>query len=188
MTNGKEYVPFLEKKAQQETNIIHPHEITLDTPIPSLELSTRLYNTLIDDRLYTIGDVVACSSKELLRVPNFGPKCLEEVEALLASAGLALRDPNTEKPAPPPPPPPSPKPKVIERWIYVSEGYPEPGQPVLFYCGNGNSYCGTYFQVLGWCVPHPKSTGPDWHSLTRITVGVSRWMPVPGPDYEREFA
>ena len=163
-------------------------EITLGTHLAMVDLTARPYNALRDEGFENIGDVAECSSKELLRIPNFGKKCLKEVEAILASAGLALRDPNTEKPAPPPPPPPSPKPKVIERWIYVSEGYPEPGQPVLFYCGNGNSYCGTYFQVLGWCVPHPKSTGPDWHSLTRITVGVSRWMPVPGPDYEREFA
>jgi DNA-directed RNA polymerase alpha subunit len=90
MTSGKEYVPFLEKKAQQETNMKNPSKITLATLIPSLALSARPYNALMNDRLYTIRDVVECSSKELLRVPNFGPKCLEEVEALLASAGLAL--------------------------------------------------------------------------------------------------
>ena len=163
-------------------------KITSDTRLINTNLSMRPFNALVDDGIRTVGDVVECSFKELLRIPNFGPKCLKEVEGMLASAGFALRDPNTEKPVPPPPPPPPPKPKVVERWIYVSEGYPEPGQPVLFYCGNGAAYCGTYFQVLGWCVPEPKSTGPDWHTLTRITVGVSRWMPVPGPDYEREFA
>jgi DNA-directed RNA polymerase alpha subunit len=180
--------PNLKELLSEGPKAVSPEEITLETPIPSIYFSIRPHNALMQDNFKTIGDIVQCSFKELLRVPNFGPKCLEEVEALLASAGLALRDPNTEKPVPPPPPPPPPKPKVIERWIYISEGYPEPGQPVLFYCGNGSSYCGTYFKVLGWCVPHPKSTGPDWYSLTRITVGVVRWMPVPGPDYEREFA
>jgi hypothetical protein len=173
MTNGKEYVPFLEKKAQQETNITHPHEITLDTPVPSLELSTRLYNTLMNDRLYTIGDVVECSSKELLRVPNFGRKCLEEIEGVLSCAGLALRDPNTEKPVPPPSPQPTPV------WIYTSTDMPASGRQVLFRTWTGQIFYGGFLDGFGWFVPQPRNMSHDWDTLIKVNSGVAAWMKVP---------
>ena len=174
MTNDKGYVPFLEKIAQQETNIIHPHNITLDSPIPSLELSMRLYNTLMNDRLYTIGDVVECSSKELLRIPNFGKKCLKEVEAILASAGLALRDHNTERPVPPPPPP---QPAPV--WIYTSADMPASGRQVLFRTWTGEIFYGGFLDGFGWFVPQPRNMSHDWDTLIKVNSGVAAWMKVP---------
>jgi len=163
-------------------------EIVPSMGIWCLSLSWRPYYVLLGAGLRKIRDVIECSAEELLQIQNFGPKSLAEIEDRLATAGLALRAPNTEKVHIPLFPPEPPKPKYINRWFFVPEDYPNLEQSVLFYCVNGNAFLGTYVKGFGWCVPQPKSTGPDGDNLIRINVVVARWMPVPDRDYDQEFA
>jgi DNA-directed RNA polymerase alpha subunit len=70
------------------------------TPLQQLALTTRSRQALeagvfIDGPgmhfVKTIGDLVECSARDLLRTPNFGKKCLEEVRDKLSERGAALR-------------------------------------------------------------------------------------------------
>ena len=96
----------------------------LDQLIIELDLSVRAHNALTTEskwdgqryqyhlREMTIRELVAKSSNELLRVPNFGKVSLSDVRDRLAEYGLYLRD---EGPAPPAPPPPAPQPTLGHR-------------------------------------------------------------------------
>lgn len=64
----------------------------LDTPLDQLDLSTRSINCFKNEGLITIGDVIKLSEAELLRFPNFGRKGLIEVNEILSSFGVNLRD------------------------------------------------------------------------------------------------
>jgi DNA-directed RNA polymerase subunit alpha len=62
-----------------------------DTLIEELELGVRSYNCLKREGVETVGDLVAKSEAELLNIPNFGRKSIEEVRERLAERGLKLR-------------------------------------------------------------------------------------------------
>lgn len=53
--------------------------------------SVRTVNALHSDGIMTIRDLLGRRAEELLPIKNFGRKCLAEVRALLAEAGLYLR-------------------------------------------------------------------------------------------------
>jgi uncharacterized protein YjbI with pentapeptide repeats len=53
-----------------------------------LELSARSYNSLRLAGVKLIGDLVKMTEAELLRIPNFGRKSLNETKELLAQMGL----------------------------------------------------------------------------------------------------
>lgn len=52
----------------------------LDIKITDLPLDARVKNCLRYTCLYTIGDVFAIENEELMRIPNFGLKCLTELK------------------------------------------------------------------------------------------------------------
>lgn len=61
------------------------------TPVKYLSgLSTRASNCIINELGYeaTIGDVIAMSDKDMLRVPNFGKKSLRELRLLIEAYAL----------------------------------------------------------------------------------------------------
>jgi len=62
----------------------------LDTPLRQLELSVRAFNCLKNEGFNTIGDVLKCDEPELLRIPNFGRKSLNEFNELVAPFGLRV--------------------------------------------------------------------------------------------------
>jgi DNA-directed RNA polymerase subunit alpha len=62
-----------------------------DTPIEELELGVRSYNCLKREGIETIGDLVRRSDQELMCIPNFGRKSIEEVRERLAQNNLKLR-------------------------------------------------------------------------------------------------
>ena len=62
-----------------------------DTPIEELELGVRSYNCLKREGVETIGDLIAKSDQELMCIPNFGRKSIEEVRERLAKNNLKLR-------------------------------------------------------------------------------------------------
>jgi DNA-directed RNA polymerase subunit alpha len=62
-----------------------------DMLIEELELGVRSYNCLKREGVETVGDLVSKSEAELLNIPNFGKKSIEEVRERLAERGLSLR-------------------------------------------------------------------------------------------------
>ncbi|WP_264844836.1 DNA-directed RNA polymerase subunit alpha [Caldinitratiruptor microaerophilus] len=63
----------------------------LDMTIEELDLSVRSYNCLKRAGINTVGELVAKSDEEMIKVRNLGKKSLEEVKAKLAALGLSLR-------------------------------------------------------------------------------------------------
>ena len=60
-------------------------------PIEELELGVRSYNCLKREGVETVGDLIARSEAELMKIPNFGRKSIEEVRERLAKSNLKLR-------------------------------------------------------------------------------------------------
>jgi len=60
-------------------------------PIEELELGVRSYNCLKRVGIETIGDLTSKSEAELVAIPNFGRKSIEEVRAALAAHALTLK-------------------------------------------------------------------------------------------------
>jgi len=62
-----------------------------DVLIEELELGVRSYNCLKREGIQTVGDLVGKTEAELLNIPNFGKKSIDEVEDKLSERGLSLR-------------------------------------------------------------------------------------------------
>ncbi|MCS7007211.1 MAG: DNA-directed RNA polymerase subunit alpha, partial [Thermoleophilia bacterium] len=74
-------------EAAAEAPVTHGME---NFPIEELELGVRSYNCLKRVGIETIGDLTSKSESELVAIPNFGRKSIEEVRAALAQHGLTL--------------------------------------------------------------------------------------------------
>lgn len=62
-------------------------DFTLDTPLEAIPMQTRAFWVLCKILRYTcLREIAALSDAELLREPNFGPKSLYYVRALIAKA------------------------------------------------------------------------------------------------------
>ena len=61
------------------------------TPLSSLELSIRSANVVRNAKIYTVEDLISKTPEELLRLPDFSEKSLQEVETALAKRGLSLK-------------------------------------------------------------------------------------------------
>ena len=62
----------------------------LNIKIEDLELSIRVMNALIQNDIKTVGDLVQKTRDELIRIPNFGRKSLNEIKEVLGSMSLEL--------------------------------------------------------------------------------------------------
>lgn len=62
-----------------------------DILIEELEIGVRSYNCLKREGVQTVGDLVKRSEAELLNIPNFGRKSIEEIKENLAKLNLSLR-------------------------------------------------------------------------------------------------
>ncbi len=62
-----------------------------DVLIEELELGVRSYNCLKREGIQTVGDLVSKTEAELLNIPNFGKKSIDEVKDKLGERGLSLR-------------------------------------------------------------------------------------------------
>ncbi len=58
--------------------------------IEELDLSVRALNSLHNENIKTIGELVAKTDEDLLKFKNFGRKSLEEIKAALGTMGLSL--------------------------------------------------------------------------------------------------
>ncbi len=62
-----------------------------DMLIEELDLNVRSYNCLKREGIQTVGELVSKTEAELLNIPNFGKKSIDEVKEKLANRGLSLR-------------------------------------------------------------------------------------------------
>ena len=58
--------------------------------VDELELSVRSANCLKNDGINYVGELVQKSEAEMLRMPNFGWKSLNEIKEVIAGSGLHL--------------------------------------------------------------------------------------------------
>jgi DNA-directed RNA polymerase subunit alpha len=63
----------------------------LAMPISALDLSVRASNCLEAEGIQTVGDLVARTEDDLLKLKNFGRTTFKEVEKKLQSLGLSFR-------------------------------------------------------------------------------------------------
>ena len=75
-------------EATAEAPVTHGME---NFPIEELELGVRSYNCLKRVGIETIGDLTSKSEAELVAIPNFGRKSIEEVRVALGTHGLTLK-------------------------------------------------------------------------------------------------
>ncbi len=57
-----------------------------------LELTTRTENTLLAAGIRSVAQLISCAAVDLLKLPNFGPRSLQEVRECLELQKLSLRD------------------------------------------------------------------------------------------------
>jgi DNA-directed RNA polymerase alpha subunit len=82
-------------KKKLETAQAEHAELAVSSPflslmVGNLELSVRSANCLRNEYIVTLGDLVQRSEWELLRMPNFGRKSLNEIKEMLGEFGLCL--------------------------------------------------------------------------------------------------
>ena len=88
---GEESVtPVAQATAEQFYSVDTETEELLNSPVAALSLSVRASNCLDAARVATIGDLVARTEADLLRVRSFGKTSLNEVHQKLAELGLRL--------------------------------------------------------------------------------------------------
>ncbi|MDI3316667.1 MAG: DNA-directed RNA polymerase subunit alpha [Bacillota bacterium] len=80
-----------EDLSQGEPAEVSERDRLLERSIDELELSIRSYNCLKRAGINTIGELVAKTPEEMMKVRNLGRKSLEEVQEKLAVLGLSLR-------------------------------------------------------------------------------------------------
>ncbi|MEB3223017.1 MAG: DNA-directed RNA polymerase subunit alpha [Candidatus Sericytochromatia bacterium] len=71
----------------------------LDLSIEELELSVRAYNCLKRANIYTVGDLLKKSERELMDIKNFGKKSADEVIERLKAFGYSMAKDKDEEPA-----------------------------------------------------------------------------------------
>jgi len=62
-----------------------------DMLIEELDLGVRSYNCLKREGIQTVGDLISKTESELLNIPNFGKKSIDEVTEKIVERGLSLR-------------------------------------------------------------------------------------------------
>ena len=68
----------------------------LDRKVDELELSIRVMSALKTNGINTIEDIVIRTDSELLRLPNFGRKSLNEIKEVLSGMDLKMGEANGE--------------------------------------------------------------------------------------------
>lgn len=66
----------------------HSLEDRLKMSTAEIKLSVRTTNCLEERGIYTVGDLLNCTPKDLLSISNFGEKTLEEVYRALENFGF----------------------------------------------------------------------------------------------------
>ena len=74
-----------------EIAIVETSSPELDMPIEDLDLSERPRNCLKRGQIHSVGELLEKSIDDLMAIPNFGQKSLDEVVQKLDERGLALK-------------------------------------------------------------------------------------------------
>lgn len=75
----------------------------METPIAQLDLNVRIINTLEDNQIIYVKQLVIQTYETLMKMRNFGEATLREVRTSLSTLGL--KPPEWKKPKKPPKPP-----------------------------------------------------------------------------------
>ena len=59
--------------------------------LAELKLTGRTIASLLNGDVFTISQLVSCTENDLLKLPNFGRKSLNEVKQVLAEQGMSLK-------------------------------------------------------------------------------------------------
>jgi DNA-directed RNA polymerase subunit alpha len=62
----------------------------LNTPVEELDLTVRSRNGLEYDNIKTLGDLIQKSESDLIKIPNFGKRSLQEIKEKLQEWDLNL--------------------------------------------------------------------------------------------------
>lgn len=76
-----------DKRVQETESVVNPN---LYRKIDEMELSVRSFNCLINEGIRFIGDLVQKSELDMLKLPNFGRKSLNELKENLKIMGLGF--------------------------------------------------------------------------------------------------
>ncbi len=93
-----EYPPIIqvalieELRAKVYLGIALSEEEIAAVGMAGLELSVRTQNGLRNEGITTLAELRRKSKWQLLRIPNFGRKCLAEIEDIIAEFGITLAD------------------------------------------------------------------------------------------------
>lgn len=78
---------------EEQVPEVEEHNYVLDTMIEDLDFSVRTYNCLKRASINSVGDLVAKTEEDMMKVRNLGKKSLEEVIVKLEDMGLSLAQP-----------------------------------------------------------------------------------------------
>ena len=78
-----------EVEADKEEQVIQKE--VLNKNIDEFNLSERVINALHSQEIYTVGELINKTDKELMEKKNFGKKSLEEIKSLLKNLNLSLK-------------------------------------------------------------------------------------------------
>lgn len=88
---GYEQAAPIEETAEERTaQLMAERKALLDKPITELEMSVRSLNCLQAAQIESVGNLVAMTDADLLKVRSFGKTSLREVKRKLADLGLSL--------------------------------------------------------------------------------------------------
>lgn len=66
---------------------------TLISQLPlNKAIKTRIFNCLYSSDIYTIGDVMHVSKERLCKIDNFGERCYDELQRVLADNGFRMKE------------------------------------------------------------------------------------------------
>jgi DNA-directed RNA polymerase subunit alpha len=80
------------RAAGEETGLAPASANLLDAPIEELDLPMRAYNSLKRNNITRVGQILALSDDEFLRMRNFGKKSLDELKERLELRGFRVPD------------------------------------------------------------------------------------------------
>jgi DNA-directed RNA polymerase subunit alpha len=61
----------------------------LEMSLAELGLTARTVNALEQQEIHTVRQLLQCTRQQILRIPNFGEKTLQDILAKLAKAGFS---------------------------------------------------------------------------------------------------
>ena len=93
-SDGRQILVIHMLDAYSMVNKAQVHEAVGEEGIASLELTTRSWNCLRAEGIFTIAQLLECTGNELLLTPNFGRKSLKEIIEKLEARGLKLKEKN----------------------------------------------------------------------------------------------